>query len=230
VQEVLAWYAENARDLPWRRCSLGRVGLDRPGIERTDFPAARRGYDREAVDRHLAGIADEVERLARDRDRSPDGLAGVAGEQVRAIVEAAERAGAELRERAATESREHVARASRAAGELVVRIEQLERELVAVLEGARGGAERVQAGLRALEADVARVGGPPAAPAAPVVTPPPAPAETALPDDAEGARLVALDMALSGSPRVEVDAYLAERYALEDRDALLDEVFATVGA
>jgi DivIVA domain-containing protein len=45
----------------------------------------------------------------------------------------------------------------------------------------------------------------------------------------ESARLVALDMALSGTPREETDAYLAENFGeLADRDGLLDEVYATV--
>jgi cell division septum initiation protein DivIVA len=47
-------------------------------------------------------------------------------------------------------------------------------------------------------------------------------------DDVEGARLVALDMALGGSTREETDRYLAEHYDLSDRAGLLDEVFATV--
>lgn len=44
----------------------------------------------------------------------------------------------------------------------------------------------------------------------------------------EAARLVALDMALSGTPREETDRFLAENYDLADRVALLDEVYATV--
>lgn len=47
-------------------------------------------------------------------------------------------------------------------------------------------------------------------------------------DDAEGARLVALNMALNGSTRGETDEYLAEHFTLADRAALLDEVYATV--
>jgi DivIVA domain-containing protein len=61
---------------------------------------------------------------------------------------------------------------------------------------------------------------------------PDAEAVTAVPaegDDAEGARLVALNMALNGTPREETDQYLAEHYALTDREGLLDEVYATVG-
>jgi DivIVA domain-containing protein len=48
------------------------------------------------------------------------------------------------------------------------------------------------------------------------------------PSDHEGARLIALNMALNGSPRDEIDRYLSEHYELQDRGALLDEVFASV--
>lgn len=47
--------------------------------------------------------------------------------------------------------------------------------------------------------------------------------------DVEGARLVALNMALNGQPRQEADRYLAENFDLPDRDALLDEVYEAVG-
>lgn len=46
----------------------------------------------------------------------------------------------------------------------------------------------------------------------------------------EGARLIALNMALNGTPRDETAAYLAENFGLRDSDALLDEVYSrTVG-
>ena len=47
-------------------------------------------------------------------------------------------------------------------------------------------------------------------------------------DDVEGARLIALNMALNGQSREETDKYLAENFDLSDRAALLDEVYATV--
>lgn len=49
-----------------------------------------------------------------------------------------------------------------------------------------------------------------------------------LPEDIEGARLVALNMALNGTPREETDHYLAENFELEDRQQLLDEVYSSV--
>jgi DivIVA domain-containing protein len=48
-------------------------------------------------------------------------------------------------------------------------------------------------------------------------------------EDVEGARLVALNMALNGTPREETDQYLAANFDLSDRAALLDEVYANVG-
>ena len=46
----------------------------------------------------------------------------------------------------------------------------------------------------------------------------------------EGARVIALNMALGGSPRDETARYLAENFEIEDPDALLDEVYARVGS
>jgi outer membrane biosynthesis protein TonB len=46
----------------------------------------------------------------------------------------------------------------------------------------------------------------------------------------EGARLVALNMALGGTPRDETARYLRDNYDLEDPDPLLDDVYAKVGS
>ncbi|HVF77585.1 MAG TPA: hypothetical protein VNA28_04760 [Solirubrobacteraceae bacterium] len=47
-------------------------------------------------------------------------------------------------------------------------------------------------------------------------------------EELEGARLIALNMALNGQSRAETAKYLAENFDLSNRDALLDEVYATV--
>jgi DivIVA domain-containing protein len=47
-------------------------------------------------------------------------------------------------------------------------------------------------------------------------------------DDAEGARLIALNMALNGTPREETERYLSENFQLSDARGLLDEVYASV--
>ena len=46
--------------------------------------------------------------------------------------------------------------------------------------------------------------------------------------DVEGARLIALNMALNGQSREETDRYLAENFDLPDRQRLLDEVYSSV--
>jgi hypothetical protein len=47
-------------------------------------------------------------------------------------------------------------------------------------------------------------------------------------EDLDGARLIALNMALNGESRVATDRYLAEHYELADRHKLLDEVYAAI--
>ncbi|MFL5823880.1 MAG: DivIVA domain-containing protein [Solirubrobacteraceae bacterium] len=73
------------------------------------------------------------------------------------------------------------------------------------------------------------------APSAPVYEPEPEPepvpepaVESDFGDDTEGARLIALNMALNGTPRDEVDRYLAENFELSDRAGLIEEVYASV--
>ena len=63
------------------------------------------------------------------------------------------------------------------------------------------------------------------APATPA--PAPAAARTNGGDD-DGARLIALNMALNGTPREEADRYLAENFKLTDRRGLLDDVYSSV--
>ena len=48
-------------------------------------------------------------------------------------------------------------------------------------------------------------------------------------DDTDAARIVALDLAMSGTPREEADRIIAGQYTVADRSALLDEVYAAVG-
>ena len=47
-------------------------------------------------------------------------------------------------------------------------------------------------------------------------------------DGHEGARVIALNMALNGSSRDETARYLDENFELENPEALLDEVYARV--
>ena len=210
------------------------MALDRQSIMRTDFPSNRRGYDPAAVDAHLDRIADEVEELRRQA-AVPAPLSAQAGDQVKAIVEAAERGAQEIRDAAHADAREHVARVTAAADALRERIEQMERDITQLVLDLRTGAERLRGDLDGLQAgtdaltEVRHEASPePPAPAAPPAPPAPA-AEASKNGDSAAARIVALDMALSGTPREDTDQYLAENYDVPDRAALLDEVYAAAG-
>jgi DivIVA domain-containing protein len=218
------------------------VALDRQTIMRDDFPSNRRGYDPAAVDAHLDRIADEVDEMRRQA-AAPAPLSAQAGEQVKAIVEAAERGAQEIRDTAQAEAREHVANVTAAADRLRERIEQMERDITQLVIDLRGGAERLRGDLDGLQAGTDELstarGAAPAAPppepraVVPAPEPPAATAPAAAPEpkngDSAAARIVALDMALSGTAREDTDRYLAEHYDLPDRKALLDEVYAAAG-
>lgn len=231
------------------------MALDPGSITRRDFPTHRRGYDPAAVDAHLSGVAEQVAELQRRADASSAPLAASTGEQVRAIVEAAERSVAEMRQSAEAESREHVARVAEAADELRQKLEAAERDVTAVLTRLRDGVGRLHEDLLALQAGAVALGAtseplppeepesePAAAPRQPLRSVPAPPAEpepedepdlppaAAGPDDTEAARIVALDLAFSGTPREEADRIIAKQYNVADRAALLDEVYAAVSS
>ena len=267
------------------------MALDRQNIEKKDFPIGRRGYDPEAVDSHLATVADELDRLRSESRKRTETLASTASEQVRMIVEAAEQSAAEItrqaeadakeirteadaeaqstRAQANDQAREYVAKVNEASSGMLERVDAMQQELDQLVDGLRTGANRLNADLALLEGNMAELGDATNT-ARPAFSPEPddelevaaeilveepleeeviveeeiiaveaegngteeAAAEAAeggQSDDAEGARLVALNMALNGTPRDETDRYLAENYSLDDRAALLDEVYATVG-
>jgi DivIVA domain-containing protein len=279
------------------------VALDRQSIEKKDFPVGRRGYDPDAVDTHLAALADEIADFRRASRRRSDTLASSASDQVRAIVEAAENSANDIqraaeseareirdeanseatstREQAMEQAREYVDKVSESTNSMLQRLDAMETEFGELMESLRTGSNRLSADLNLLEtglADARDVITPrpqfepepeaaaepepepepeAVAEAEPVAEPEFEPAaessdggepvaagegdsvevieedETTItpasaPDDAEGARLIALNMALNGTPREETDRYLSENSQLSDRDGLLDEVYASV--
>lgn len=198
--------------------------MDRDLIQRRDFPTGRRGYDPAAVDEHLRRVADAFE--TNSHPPAPT-LASSTSEQVREILEAAERSVSQVRESAQREASDHVAQVQDATAGMLSKLDELESELGRLLSALRASGERLAEGLEQLQADV---GGVPAAPVPPPPEPSPAPAPvSSLPNDEAGARLIALNMALGGSPREETAAYLAEHFELADPEALLDDVYARAG-
>jgi DivIVA domain-containing protein len=273
------------------------MALDRQTIEKRDFPIGRRGYEPEAVDAHLARIAEEVDSLRRraasgggSGKSSPASIAQAASEQVRAIVEAAESSAAaieqsaqdeaerireeaeadarETRDEAVNQSQEHVGKVRQSTTQMLQRVDAMESELAGLVESLRTGANRLTADLSLLEGGMGDlydaagrdrpVSGPRVVESVPlaVVADEPEPVLEAVEEvpaveevavaevleaapggaaapaggdaDVEGARLVALNMALNGTPRADTDQYLAENFDLPDRASLLDEVYATV--
>jgi DivIVA domain-containing protein len=176
------------------------VALDRRSIEKRDFPTRLRGYDRAAVDAHLRALADELEaRLATTADAT--------AEQVRTVLAAAQDSAAQIVGEAQAEADRTRTVAGRVGDEAATR----------VTDAASGALERIEAlrGELTTLLDALR-GAPEAEPGG---------------DDGtdEGARLVALDLALNGTPREQADHYLAEHFDVGDRAALLDDVYAAAG-
>ena len=354
--------------------------LERHEIERTNFSQARRGYDPEEVDRHLAEIATSVDQLKRTQtggsgQSGPGGLAGAAAEQVRVIVDAAERSAAEIessaraeadsvtrdakrqaeedrnsahadaqrtrgeadaaaqetREKAESDAAGHVAQVQEATADMRSRADTVQSDLAGLVDELRATLDsvvesvRTNAGSLEVELQEIKTGLSDVREAAP--EPPPveiaepevelgtleddpaiedtdvvveeeeaeaaepltahdedaepvetaadqtgeepaddesldeapktagdesldeapktagqaAPAKRAEPepesedlhrgsgDGAEGARLIALNMALNGTPRDETSRYLEENFDLDDHETILDEVYARVG-
>jgi DivIVA domain-containing protein len=262
------------------------VALERQSIEKRDFPIGRRGYDPDAVDAHLALLADEVETLRRASRGRGETVASAASEQVRLIVEAAEQSATDIereadlearrirqearevaeraRSEAGQQARDHVQRVSEAASAMLERIDAMETELRGLLDAVRSGAGRVTSDLALLQGAVGDLRGStgipfeaeaglPVAAARPGASAEPALAEPAADDapfevedadvvdlddeepaadrpaDEEGARLIALNMALNGTPRDETEQYLQDNFDLPDPAGLLDDVYAQVG-
>ena len=75
---------------------------------------------------------------------------------------------------------------------------------------------------------------PPTEPEPPVIPEPTPPPDEGTPPevgqakstDAAGARLVAMNMALDGASREEIEAHLARAYALEDAGSIVDDVLS----
>jgi DivIVA domain-containing protein len=207
--------------------------VDRDAIERRDFPVGRRGYDQAAVDAHLRQVADELEALRGRAPAAPppSSLSAGTSEQVRLILEAAEASAAELRADAGRQASGHVEEVQRAAGGMLSRLDELERDLGTLLDALRTSGERLNQGLARLHEQAGELGAATGAPApeedfaAAAPAPEPAPEPAAADGDEAGARLIALNMALSGTPREETARYLAEHFALADAEALLDDVY-----
>ena len=204
--------------------------------------ASTAGVQVQSILEAAESAAAEIERQALDSAR-----------QVR---ENADREAEATREQAIEQARAHVAAVSSVAAMLLERVGSMDGEVSALIESLRAGAGRLAVDLSAVEngmgelydAASGRAGAAEEAQAtafeaqlqeasiAPAPAPPvpelpeyeQAPAQEAAPGDVDGARLIALNMALNGESRADTERYLAENFQLPDRTKLVDEVYAAI--
>jgi DNA repair exonuclease SbcCD ATPase subunit len=197
-----------------------------------------------------AAAADRVRAVLEAAEQSAAELRAEAAQEIDAQLERAEVVAARLAERANQIERALQGIADSVRDELSALRGDLE-ELRAVGEGVTeartAAAEAATAEPEPAEPEPARAAASESEPEPAEPEPEPAEAE-AEPDPAElapaaspavgpptgdgheGARVIALNMALNGSPREETARYLDENFELENPEALLDEVYARVGS
>jgi DivIVA domain-containing protein len=239
------------RDFPIARRGYDPAAVDEHLATVADEYDSVRRQSRTRSESSLASAASEQVRLIVEAaEQSAGEIEREAELEARQIRQDAREAAERLRNESGQQARDHVSRVSEAAQSMLDRIATMEGELSTLLEGLRTGAGRLSSELTLLHGSVSDVRGsglnleaepeagrePAAAPApAPVAEPEPAAEEPAPRSDGngaadeEGARLIALNMALNGTPREETERYLAENFELGDAQALLDDVYARAG-
>lgn len=188
--------------------------------ERRALPPVREGYDRAAVDAYVRALSAEVETLVH--------ASGALHDRVRALGD--ELSALTLGPRAEVDEPRAIEPPSSAlapSATSAVQPAAAERSAPALPSPAAGTVPSV-----AVERPGAVSAPSPASPAPP--TPASAPVGEgrdragAAGEDLDGARLVALNLALGGESREQADRYLADRFELADRAKLLDEVYAAI--
>jgi hypothetical protein len=171
-------------------------------------------------------------RDLRDQHRA---LRTDTAERLEAIVEAAERAAEGVIDDAEKQARSYLAetreRADREAAERITALDGMTDALLAEAGALRRQAERLQATLEEAKARIEEERQPHDTPRLRAVEPPAGP--IAVPEapggeerraDAAGARLLATQMAVSGSSREEIDARLRNGFEIEDTAGILDAI------
>ena len=151
-------------------------------------------------------------------------LAAQAAERVEAIVAAAEASAREIEERAQSEAQRTLVLLQQHLDTLIAELQRLRAGLGEYAGAASGVADAQPEAVEVVVEDV------PEEVVEEEPEPAPAPAATPAKQPSEGARLIALNMALSGTPREETARYLRENFDLDDQDALLDDVYAKAGS
>jgi hypothetical protein len=223
--------------------ALQRAARSTPGSAPAGAPAVPAGSS-------LASIASaQVQAIVEAAETSAASIERESRELAAETEQDAARESQRIRDEAIARSQDHVGKVHEATSLMLQRVDAMESELSALVESLRTGANRLSADLSLLSGNMgelyAAAGHP--EPDVPLAYEPEALVEEEVvavvavidepdadaaatdgEDDVEGARLIALNMALNGQTRAETDKYLAENFELSHRDALLDEVYATV--
>jgi DivIVA domain-containing protein len=200
-----------------------------------------------------AAASEQVRTIVEAAESSAAEIRRQADDEARTSRDEASRDASRTRADAEREAAAHVERVSEATAVMLQRVDAMETEFGALLDSLRTGANRLSADLTLLKGNMGEL----EAAAEPGTRPAPAPEPAIVadvadePDDApagaydefeeaapttaapagdiEGARMVALNMALDGRPREETAAYLEENFGLGDTSELLDDVYARIG-
>jgi cell division septum initiation protein DivIVA len=183
----------------------------------------------------------------KDFSKKQRDLRADTAQRLEAIVEAAERAAAGVIDDAEAEARRYLAQARSEADRLadgqVSDLAEAVDSLLGQAVSLRRDAEQLQASLEAAKARIGGGEGPQLTPAAepggdalheaprlravdtgePTSTPAPEPPQASRADPA-GARLLATQMAVSGSSREEIEQRLRNGFEIDDPDAILDAI------
>jgi DivIVA domain-containing protein len=222
---------------------VGRRGYDPEAVDAhlsalADEIAEYKRTARRRSDTLASSASDQVRAIVEAAENSAAEIQRDAEADAREIRDEANSEAESTREQATAQAREYVGNVSESTDGMLKRLDSMQSELDGLIEQLRSGSNRLGADLKLLQNNLTEMTNqvapaqfePEEEPAAPAA------AEPALADDddgdgdddAEGARLIALNMALNGTPREETEKYLEENFQLTDAGGLLDEVYASV--
>jgi cell division septum initiation protein DivIVA len=237
---------------------IGRRGYDPEAVDGhlsalADEVDQLRRASRKRTDTLAAAASDQVRAIVEAAENSAAEIQRQAEEEAREIRAEADSEAKRVRGQATEQARDYVGKVSESTTVMVQRVDAMESELQALVESLRTGANRLNADLALLVSNMTELRD--SAETRPSFEPEPGADAYALDEndengqeavleveevaviadvapaggqDTEGARLIALNMALNGTPREETDRYLADHFELDDRGQLLDEVYASV--
>jgi DivIVA domain-containing protein len=223
-----------------------------------EFEELQRAAASGGSDLSLASTAgSQVQSILEAAETAAGEIERGAHESARQVRDAANRDAERTREEALEKARQQVAAVAQVSATLLERVGSMDAEVNALVASLRAGAGRLAADLSAVEAGMGELYGaasgrhdepePQPVPvsqfeaaldsalSAPAAAPVPVQAvaeppveEAAGGTDLDGARLIALNMALNGESRTDTERYLAENFQLPDRLKLIDEVYAAI--